>query len=396
MLTERIKNMTPSATVALSAKVAELRRQGIDVIAFNVGEPDFNTPENVMYAAHKAIDQGLTRYTEVGGRFDLREAICKKLKDDNNLDYKPNEIIVSTGAKQSLFNAIFTICESGDEVILPAPYWVSYIEMIKLAESTPVIVPMHEKDGFQLDIGDIKKAITDKTKAIILNMPNNPTGAVYSEEALKELGELAVKHDFYIFADEIYEKLIYDDAKHVSIASLSPEIKQKTITINGFSKAYAMTGWRLGYAAGPQEIIKGMTSLQGHMTSGANSIAQKAAVEALLGSQESIEYMRQEFDRRRKYFLNRLRDMEGIECADAKGAFYLMPNVSSFYGKAYNGKTINDSVDMANFLIEQAHIVVVPGAAFGSPDNIRVTYSNSLENIQTAMDRMEKALSLLK
>jgi aspartate aminotransferase len=396
MLSRRIRNMKPSVTVELTSKVEELKRQGIDVIAFNLGEPDFNTPENINEAAKRAIDEGFTKYTPVAGILELREAICKKLKEDNNVEYKPSQISVATGAKQSLINAIMTICDLGDEVIIPTPCWVSYIEMVKLSEATPVLVPTDEKNGFQPDIEAIKKAITSRTKAILLNTPNNPTGALYKEEVLRQLGELAVKHNFYIISDEIYEKLVYDGEKHVSIASLSPEIKEKTIIINGFSKAYAMTGWRLGYAAGPQDVIKGMNSLQGHTTSAPNSIAQKAAVEALLGPQDAIEFMRQKFDERRKYLINRLRNMEGITCADVKGAFYVMPNVSSFFGKEYNGKVLKNSVDVAAFLLEEAHIALVPGDAFESPNNIRISYATSLENIKEGMDRMEKALALLK
>lgn len=395
-LSRRIKKMKPSITVELTGKIGELKRQGVNIIAFNIGEPDFSTPENINEAAHKAIDQGFTKYTAVPGTLDLREAICKKLKDDNHIVYKVNEICVSTGAKQALVNAVLTICDVEDEVILPVPYWVSYIEMIRLAESTPVLVATDENNGFQLDIEKIKETITDKTRAIILNTPNNPTGAVYSETVMRELGELAVKHNFYIIADEIYEKLIYDGEKHISMASLSPEIKEKTITINGLSKAYAMTGWRLGYAAGPQEIIRGMITLQGHMTSGTNSITQEAAVEAILGPQEKVEYMKKEFDKRRKYLAKRFNVMEGIECADTKGSFYVTPNISSLFGKTYKGKTLKDSIDVANFLLEEACVAVVPGDAFGAPNIIRIAYSNSIENIQLGLDAMEKAISLLE
>jgi aspartate aminotransferase len=396
MLSRRILNMTPSATVELTAKVADLKRQGVDVIAFSVGEPDFNTPDHINEAAKAAIDEGFTKYTAVSGIMELREAICKKLKEDNGLDYSPNQIIVSTGGKQALVNAVLALCGHGDEVIVPIPCWVSYIEIVKLAESTPVLVSTDENNGFQLDMAKIKQAITDKTKAIIINTPNNPTGAVYTEEALRELAELAVKHDFYIISDEIYEKLVYDGCKHVSIASLSPEVKERVVVINGLSKAYAMTGWRLGYAAGPERIIKGMSSLQGHMTTNANSITQKAAIAALLGPTDSIEYMRTKFDERRKYLLNRLRGMEGITCAEPKGAFYVMPNVSKLFGKKYNGKVLKDSFDVAGFLLEEAHIAIVPGAAFEAPENVRISYSNSMENIKEGMDRMERALSLLK
>ncbi|SKC53813.1 L-aspartate aminotransferase apoenzyme [Maledivibacter halophilus] len=395
-MTKRVKNMKPSATVELTAKVLDLKRQGVDVIALNVGEPDFNTPENVCRIGKKAIDEGFTKYTTVSGTVELREAICKKLLEDNKIKYSPKEIIVSTGGKQVLINAVLALCEEGDEVLLPTPCWVSYIEMIKLAGSKPVLIKTEEEDEFQLNIQKIKEAITDKTKAIIINTPNNPTGAVYTEETLRELGQLAVKHDFYIISDEIYEKLVYDGCKHISIASFSSEIKEKTIVVNGFSKAYAMTGWRLGYGAGPAEVIKGMTSLQGHMTTSANSISQMAAVEALEGPKESIDYMRTQYDKRRKYLLDRLNKMKDIRCSQARGAFYLMPNISSLFGKSYKGEIIKDSKDVANFLLDKAHIAVVPGEAFEAPENVRISYSNSLEKIKEAMDRMEKALSILK
>jgi aspartate aminotransferase len=395
MLTKRLRNMTPSATVEMSTRIEELRRNGIHIVAFNIGEPDFDTPENIREAAHKAINEGYTKYTEVAGTFELRKAICEKLNKENDVRYQPDQIVVSNGSKQSLFNAVLALCEIGDEVILPAPYWVSYPEMIRLAQATPVVVQMSEREGFQLNVRKIEEAITAKTKAIITNTPNNPTGAVYSEAALRELGNLAVRHDLYIIIDEVYEKLIYEDARHISIASLSSTIKERTVTVNGFSKGYAMTGWRIGYAAGPREIIRGMTSLQGHMTSGANAVSQKAALEALKGPQESIDFMRKRFHERKKLLVERLREINGLTCADAQGAFYLMPNVSGLFGMSDDGKVLGDSVDVANFLLEKAKIAVVPGAAFGAPDNIRVSYSTSSENIELGMERMRKALSLL-
>ncbi|KNF09572.1 putative N-acetyl-LL-diaminopimelate aminotransferase PatA [Gottschalkia purinilytica] len=388
--------MIPSMTIGITDKLEELKRNGIDIIKFNIGEPDFNTPENISNAAKKALDEGFTRYTVVSGILELREAIVKKLKEDNNLDYEVNNIVVSSGAKQALMNTILAICEEDDEVIIPTPCWVSYIEMIKLSGSKPVLVSVDEKNGFKLNIDKIREAITDKTKAILINTPNNPTGAVYSKEDLRELGKLAVENDFYIISDEIYEKLVYDGERHVSIASLSSEIKEKTITINGFSKAYAMTGWRLGYAVGPKDIIKGMNDIQGHMTSGPNSIAQKAGVEALTGPQESISIMIEEYGKRRKYLIEKLQGINGITCPDVKGAFYVMPDVSSFYGKEYDGKVIKDSIDLSEFLLEKAHIAVVPGIAFEAPNSIRISYSNSLENIKEGIGRMEKALELLR
>jgi aspartate aminotransferase len=396
MLSERIRRMEPSMTVGITDKLTELKRKGINVYSLNIGEPDFKTPDNIINAAKKAMDEGFTKYTVVSGILELREAICEKLKRENNTEYSPSQIIVSAGAKQALTNALLTLCNKNDEVILFTPCWVSYIEMVKLADAVPVLVKTNESNGFRLDFEGLGKAITKKTKAVILNTPNNPTGAVYPREDLEKLAELAIRHNFYIISDEIYEKLLYDGAKHISIASLSEDVKERTITINGFSKAYSMTGWRIGYAAGPRKIIKGMNDLQGHMTSGPNSIAQKAALEALIGPQESINLMLKEYDIRRRYLLERLENIEEIKCNNVKGAFYLFPDVSSLFGKIYNGKPVKDSIDFADFLLEEANIAVVPGIAFQAPNNIRIAYSNSLENIKAAMDRMERALKKLE
>ena len=390
MISKRIKEMTPSATVALSGKIADLKSQGIEIIGFNVGEPDFNTPANIIEKGEEAYRLGMTRYTPAPGTLELRQEICKKFKDDYGLTYNPKEVIVSNGAKQSLINTLMAIVDPGQEVIVPAPCWVSYVEMIKLAEGLPVIVEMEEENGFALDMDKIAAAVTDKTKAIMINSPNNPTGAVYTREDLVKLGNLAVEKGIYIISDEIYEKLIYEGGANVCVAALSPEIKEKTITINGVSKSYAMTGWRIGYAVGPQEIIKAMTDYQGHTTSGANSPAQHASLEALSNSADSVEMMRLEFDKRRKY------NMVGIKCNTPTGAFYVMPNITSFYGKTNGNLVIKDSVDMANYLLEESKIAVVPGLAFEAPDNIRISYSNSIENIEEGMNRMEEALKKLK
>lgn len=396
MISKRIKEMTPSATVALSGKIADLKSQGIEIIGFNVGEPDFNTPDNIIKKGEEAYRLGMTRYTPAPGTLELRAEICRKFKDDYGLDYTPKDVIVSNGAKQSLINALMAIIDPGEEVIVPAPCWVSYVEMIKLADGIPVIVQMEEEKGFALDVDKIAASITDKTKAIMINSPNNPTGAVYSKEDLLKLGKLAVDKDIMILSDEIYEKLIYEGGANVCMAALSPEIKEKTITINGVSKSYAMTGWRIGYAVGPREIIKAMTDYQGHTTSGANSPAQHASLEALSNSADSVEMMRLEFDKRRKYIVERLNNMEGIKCNMPKGAFYVMPNITSFYGKGNGDVVINDSVDMANYLLEESKIAVVPGVAFEAPDNLRISYSNSIENIEEGMNRMEEALKKLK
>lgn len=397
MLSARMKNMKPSATVELTAKVADLKRQGVDVIAFNVGEPDFDTPENIREAAKTAIDEGFTRYTAVPGIFELRTAICEKLKKDNNVEYNETEIVVSTGAKQALVNALFALISpgEGEEVIIPTPCWVSYIDMVNLAGGKPVLLETKEEEEFQLNIEELKKVVTDKTKVVLINTPNNPTGATYSYETLKQLGELAVEKDFYVLSDEVYEKLVYEGHKHECIASISEEIKNRTVIVNGLSKAYAMTGWRLGYSASNKEIARAMNTIQGHMTSATNSITQKAAVEAILGDQSSVEKMRISFDERRKYIVEKLRSMPGVECANSTGAFYVMPNVSKLYGKTYNGKEIKDSFDLCNYLLEEAHIAIVPGAAFEAPNNVRISYSNSIENIIEGMCRMEEALKKL-
>jgi aspartate aminotransferase len=394
MVTERIKKMTPSVTIELGGIIAELETKGINITRMNIGEPDFNTPENIVKACERAMKEGKTKYTSVTGIMPLRKAICKKLKDDNNVDYEPNGIVISTGAKQALYNALLTICNPGDEVIIPTPCWVSYVEMVKLAEAVPVLVDTDE--NFQLDISAIEKVITPRTKAIIINTPNNPTGAVYTEKDLHALGKLAVLYNFYVVSDEVYEKLIYDNRKHICIASLSEEIKAHSIVINGFSKAYAMTGWRIGYSAAPLDVAKGIASLQGHTTSNSTSFVQWAALEALNGSQDTIEFMRQKFDERRIYLLERLQSIQGITCPKADGAFYLLPDVSSFFGKCCGDKSIDNSVDFCNYMLKEAHVAIVPGAAFEAPNTVRIAYSNSLENIKEGMDNMEKALAKLK
>jgi len=394
MLSQRIRQMQPSPTVELNARVTELVRQGQEIIMLNVGEPDFDTPEYIKRAAIQAIEAGFTRYTPVNGIYELRAAICQKLKHDNQVNYQPDEIIITVGAKQALTNAILTICEAGDEVIIPTPCWSSFIEMVKLADSTPVLVATNEVDGFQLNLNNIQQALSKRTKAIILNSPHNPTGAVYSKTSLLELGQLALKHDFFIITDEVYEKLVYEDARHYSVAALSPELRERTILVNSFSKAYAMTGWRLGYAAAPPEIVRGMRALQGHIITTTNSIAQKAALAALTGPQVNLAEMRQHFDERRKYLLHRLKQLKPITCADVKGAFYLMPNISALFGKHVNGQPLKNSHDVAHFLLEAAQVAVVPGAAFEAPNHLRISYSNSLENIRQAMDQIKRALNI--
>lgn len=396
MLAERMKNFAASPTVALVTKVAELKAAGKDIVSLNVGEPDFDTPAYIKAAAQNAMDHGFTKYTAVQGIVELREAIAKKLNEDNGIAYKANEISVAAGAKQAIFNSLMAIVSPEDEVILPIPCWVSYTELIKIAGGKPVFVPVDEANGFDLDIEAIEKAITPKTKGIIICTPNNPTGAVYKEESLRKLAALAVEHDFYIIADEIYEKLIYDGEKHFSLASISEEVKNQVLTINGFSKAYAMTGWRLGYVAANAEVIGAVNKIQSQTTSSVNSIAQKAGVEAILGPQKDMQDMVAEFAKRREYVMNRLNAIEGITCVNPKGAFYVLPDVSKCYGKAINGQVINSDVDFANLLLSEKLVALVPGEAFYAPGKVRISYSNSLANLKKAMDRIEEFVSELK
>nr|WP_312579975.1 pyridoxal phosphate-dependent aminotransferase [Sedimentibacter sp.] len=396
MISNRVKEIIPSVTLAQSEKIANLKKQGIEVIGFNIGEPDFNTPANIIKKAEEAYVLGYTKYTPASGMLDLREAVCRKFKEDYSLDYSVKNVIVSAGAKQSLINALMAIANPGEEVIVPVPCWNSYIEMIKLTGATPVLVNMDEERGFDLDVEKISAHVTENTKAILINSPNNPTGAVYKKEDMKKLGNLAVEKDFYIISDEIYEKLVYDGNINCCMAALSNEIKEKTITINGVSKSYAMTGWRIGFAVGPADVIKGMSDYQGHTTTSPNAPAQYASIEALSNTEEFVENMRNEFAIRRKYIVDRLNAMEGITCSIPKGAFYVMPNISKFYGKKYKNYVINNSMDMSDYLLDECRIAVVTGAAFEAPNNLRLSYSNSMENIKEGMDRMEKALKNLK
>lgn len=370
----KAKNINPSITLAITAKAKALKAEGVDVVSFGAGEPDFNTPKNIIDAAIRAMEEGKTKYTPTAGIIELREAICNKLEKDNNLKYNPNQIIVSTGAKQCLADVFMAILNPGDEVIVPTPYWVSYPELIKLADGTPVFVEANEKAGYKYTIEDLEKVVTDKTKALVLNSPNNPTGTIYQKEELEVIAEFAKKHDILIISDEMYEKLIYDGEKHISIASLSQDAYERTVVINGVSKAYAMTGWRIGYAAAKEEIIKLMVSVQSHVTSNPNSIAQYASVEALNGPTDELVKMIAEFDNRRKFMVKRIGEMEGLDIIYPKGAFYLMINVSSVYGKAINGKTINSSLDFSAELLEEEKVAVIPGAAFGLDKFIRLSY----------------------
>lgn len=394
-LAERMSKFSGSPTSALIAKVAELKRQGKDIISLNVGEPDFGTPDYIKVAGMKAIADNFTKYTPGNGILELRQAIVKKLKEDNGLDYTVNEVTTAVGAKQAIASAMMVIAGPGDEVLLPIPCWVSYTEMIRLAGATPVFVPVRQ-DNYELDLDAIRAAITPHTKAIVICTPNNPTGAVYSEESLRELADLAVKHDFFIVADEIYEKMVYDGAKHFSVASISREVWERTITVNGFSKAYAMTGWRIGYAAARADVIKGIMAVQSQTTSATSAISQKAALAALQGSQHDMQVMVEEFKRRKDYVVQRLNAIEGITCPDVKGAFYVYPDVQPYLGKRFGDKVIENAVDLCQYLLDEALISTVPGEAYNVPGKIRISYSNSMENLEKALDRLEHALAQLK
>ncbi len=393
-LAERMSKFSGSPTSALIAKVAELKQQGKDIISLNVGEPDFGTPDYIKVAGMKAIADNFTKYTPGNGILDLRKEIVKKLKEDNGIEYGLNEVTTAVGAKQAIASTMMVISGPGDEVILPIPCWVSYTEMIRLAGATPVFVPVRP-DNYELDLDAIEKAITPRTKAIIICTPNNPTGAVYNEESLRRLADLAVKHDFFIVADEIYEKLIYDGAKHFSVASISPEVKERTVTVNGFSKAYAMTGWRIGYAASRPDVIKGIMAVQSQTTSATSAISQKAAVEALRGPQHDLHVMVEEFKRRKNYVVSRLNAMPGITCPDVKGAFYVFPDVQPYLGKSFGSRKIGTAVELCQYMLDEFLISTVPGEAYNVPGKIRISYSNSMENLEKALNRMEEALKQL-
>lgn len=394
-LSDRLQRLAPSATLAMSQKSSEMKAQGIDVINMSVGEPDFNTPDHIKEAAKKAIDDNYSRYSPVPGYADLRKAIVEKLKNENGLDYTVNEVLVSNGAKQSVCNTVMALVNPGDEVIIPAPYWVSYPQMVKLAGGTPVIVEAGFEKNFKMTPEQLEAAITPKTRLLILCSPSNPTGSVYTKEELAGLAEVIKRHDdLFVLADEIYEHINYV-GHHESIAQF-PGMKERSIIVNGVSKAYAMTGWRIGYIAAPEWIVKGCNKLQGQYTSGPCSVSQKAAEFAYTQSQECVEQMRQAFERRRNLIVKLAQDIPGLEVNVPQGAFYLFPKCSSFYGKSYESTTINNSSDLALFLLEKGHVATVGGDAFGDPDCFRMSYATSDENIIEAMRRIKETLALLK
>lgn len=396
-LSNKLQSVKPSSTIALTAKSAEYKAKGLDVVAFAAGEPDFDTPDHIKEAAIAAINEGKTKYTPAAGTLEIRKAVCDKLKRDNNLSYTPEQIVVSNGAKQSLMNVFLAILNDGDEVILPAPFWLSYMEMIKIAGGVPVVLNTKKENFFVPDPADIEKAITDKTKAIVINTPSNPTGMIYSYEAISAIADIAVKYNLYVVSDEIYEKLIYNkEIKHTSIASLNPEIYERTILVNGVSKAYAMTGWRIGYTASNLSLAKIMSSAQSHMTSGPCSISQAASEAALSGSQQCVEDMRVYFEERMEYIYKRVNDIPGLSSLKPSGAFYLFVDVSALYGKKAKGKVINSAADFATYLLEDKLVVSVPCADFAAPDHVRFSYAVSIETIKKGMDRLEEFVNELE
>jgi aspartate aminotransferase len=397
-LADRVNKIQPSPTLAIDAKAKALKAQGVDVVGFGAGEPDFDTPANIREAGKKAIDAGFTRYMPVGGADDLKDAIIAKMKRDHGLEYTRDEISVACGAKHTLYNISQALIQEGDEVIIPGPYWVSYPDQVVLAGGTPVFIMTDESTGFKITPDQLDKTITPKTKYLILNSPCNPTGSTYSKEELATLGQVLLKHDHVlVVADDIYERLIYDGLKFYNIAQVVPELKSRTIVVNGVSKTYAMTGWRIGYACGPKELMAAMTKMQSQSTSNATSIAQKASVEAMNGSQDAVAAMCVEFEKRRTYIVDRLNAMPGVSCFKSNGAFYVFPNFSGCYGKTTPaGKKIENSTDFAAYLLEDAKVALVPGIAFGDDRYARLSYAISMENITKGMDRIEEAIKNLK
>lgn len=385
--------VSPSSTLAIDAKFKSMRAQGLDVVGFGAGEPDFDTPQHIKDAAIEAIMAGKTKYTPASGTPELKQAICRKFKRDNNLDYTPANIVVSNGAKHSLVNVFGAICDPGDEVIIPSPYWVSYPEMVKLADGVPVILATTQENGFKFSIDDLKATITPKTRAIVINSPSNPTGMVYSEDELRAIARVAVENNIYVVSDEIYEHLSYDQ-KPVSIASFNDEIRDLTIIVNGVSKTYAMTGWRIGYTASNEKLAKVMSNVQSHATSNPNTIAQAATICALDGPMDTIDEMKKAFEQRRNYMVERINSIEGVSCLKPGGAFYVMMNISKIFGRKIAGEIINSSDDFADAFLEKAKVAVVPGSGFGAEGYVRWSYATSMENIKEGLDRLEKFLNM--
>ncbi|MCF6463268.1 pyridoxal phosphate-dependent aminotransferase [Clostridium sp. Cult1] len=387
-LSEKGLKISPSVTLEITAKAKAMKAEGLDVISFGAGEPDFNTPENIRNEGIRAINEGMTRYTPASGIIELKKAICKKFKSENNLDYTTSNITISSGAKHSIYNALMAIINPGDEVIVSVPYWVSYPELIKISGGNPVYIKTKEENDFKFTMADLDQALTDKTKALILNSPSNPTGAIYEKQELIEIANWAIKNNIFVISDEIYEKLVYD-GEHISIASINPDIKKLTIVINGMSKAYAMTGWRIGFAAAHEDITKIMSNIQSHTTSNPCSISQYASVEGLLGDQSSIYEMKEQFNKRRNFMVEKINSIEGLNCRKPKGAFYVMINITQLKGKTIGGTKINNSLDLAKILLDKGMVAVIPGIGFGDDDYIRLSYATSMENIEKGLERIK-------
>lgn len=392
-IAKKAAGISASPTLAIDSKFKEMKAQGIDVVGFGAGEPDFDTPQHIKDAAIEAIRQGKTKYTPASGTVELKKAICRKFKRDNGLCYEPANVVVSNGAKHSLVNTFMAICDPGDEVIIPAPFWVSYPEMVKIADGVPVALPTKEENHFKFTIEQLEAAITPKTRAVIINSPSNPTGMVYTVEELQKIAEVAVKHHIYVVSDEIYEHLIYQ-GKHVSIASLGEDIKDLTIIVNGVSKTYAMTGWRIGYTASNARVAKVMSNIQSHATSNPNSIAQAAAVAALDGPRDSVDQMRLAFQQRKDYMVSRIAEIDGVSCLPPDGAFYVMMNISKLIGKTIGGRYIGSSDEFASAFLELAKVAVVPGSGFGADNYVRWSYATSMETIQAGLGRLEQFLKM--
>ena len=396
VISKSIASISPSATEETSFMANTLKRKGIDIISFAQGEPDFDTPDNIEKAAIDAIKAGFTKYTDVPGIPELRKAVADKFKRENGIDYESDQIIISNGGKQALYEVFRTICENGDQVLIPTPCYISYTEQIKLTGAEPIFFKTKEENNFRPTLEEVLENITPNVKAFIINSPNNPTGSIFEKEQLKKIAKLLVDRGVYIITDEVYEHLVYDGRNHISVTSLGKKEKEMSITINSVSKTYAMTGWPVGYAAGPREIIKAMGNLQGHTTGNINSIAQKATIEALNGTQEPVRNMVREYEKRREYMVKKLNQLEGIGCQYLNGAFYTFPNVTSLYGKKYKGNIIENDVDVAKFFLENAHVAVVPGLAFNYSGYVRFVFAKSMEEIKEGLDRIEKAIKELK
>lgn len=394
-LSKKVANAEASLTLALTAVAKKMKADGIDVVSLTAGEPDFPTPAHIKRAAVRAIDENFTKYTVNAGIIELRSAIADKLRRDNNISVEPSQILVSNGAKHSIFNALQAICNKGDEVIIPSPYWVSYPEAVKLVDAIPVILKTTERTDFKITASQLERAITKKTKLLILCSPSNPTGSVYTQAELEAIGEVVRKTGIYVIADEIYEKVLYDGAQHFSLGSI-PAIKDLVITINGVSKAYSMTGWRIGYMAASKPIVEAADKVQSQVTSAPCSISQRAATAAITGPEDDVHAMVAEFKMRRDYMLGELRTMEGITCPTPQGAFYLFPNVSGLYGTSFNGKKIKNGDDITSYLLEQCRVVTVPGSGFGAKNNLRLSYACSMEELQKAAARMKEGFQQLK